>query len=124
MIISLKEILLLFIGAIIGLSLNKLYEKLFERKTFEKRLRKIFLEAAKSETKKRLTVKEIISLLRKKCFNKNGEYIVCPHCGSRELKEDFITDSEIDEIYDTIKCKKCGWAGENPIFNRRKGIPL
>lgn len=36
-------------------------------------------------------------------------FLVCPHCGSRELERRGALDEEHDSYYYMIDCKKCGW---------------
>ncbi len=37
-------------------------------------------------------------------------YIVCPSCGSSNLKRSSATDYERDEIYYVIECEECKWS--------------
>jgi hypothetical protein len=117
----LSEFIFLAIGAVVSLLVDRLYYKFFERRSFEKRLREIFSEAIKNDKKKSITVKEINLLLKKKVFNKKGEYIACPKCGGK-IEEGVLIDSNNDEIYETIKCKNCGWGGENPLLDGKRPL--
>lgn len=118
-----KEFLLLILGAVIGLVLEKIYNKIFEEKLFEKRVRKIFLEASRDATKRRLTVQELNRLLRKRVLGRNGQYIACPRCGSKNLNEGFTTFGDDDSV-DYLECKNCGWSGGNSLFKPNEPQPL
>ena len=119
------EIILIIFGSIVGVLVDRIYSKIFnEEESFEKRLKKLFLEATKDNAKRKITVKEIISLLRQKVLDKDGEYKVCPSCGNKKIEQKFFTYD--GDMYDEIEYKKCGWSGENPLFKIKKdiGIPL
>ncbi len=68
-------------------------------------------------------MRELISLPRKRIFNKNSEFKVCPKCEKKELTEKIITDIIHDKIHDWIECQNCGWTSEEDfIFSETKGL--
>ena len=109
------EYLLLILGAIIGLMLTEVYEKLFKAKKFENRLRSLIKEAKKDELKRELTVRELNKLLDGKTFDreklKSGDalpFIACPKCGNKNIS--YTSGEYRDDIYYVASCKKCGWS--------------
>jgi len=59
-------------------------------------------------------IKAIVKKYNELIYDPNAKYpfpfLVCPSCGSDQLKHSSMTDSKHDEIYFTVTCKECGWS--------------
>ncbi|MFC1686608.1 hypothetical protein ACFLZS_01610 [Patescibacteria group bacterium] len=107
----LESLLFLVGGGVLALFFDRLYYKIFEKRSFDRRLKTLIREAEEDKIKKKITIRELNNLIDNKTYDSSSNcplpYKRCPRCGSQNLNGSMASNEKGNHYF--IDCKNCGW---------------